>query len=281
MPAYAFRLVNVFAESSLAGNPLCVFEDATGMTDTTMQALARQFNLSETTFILSSSVADARVRIFSPAAEFPFAGHPTLGTAAVLCGLRGLPDRLTLEMLAGVIPVTRTDDRYTLQAGPATIAEPAVVSREALANMLGLEADAIYAQPLIVSTGNEQLLVPLRSVEDVMRCRPDARDAGRLANAHGLVKLFVWAPSRAGVVVGRFFFGEPGGALREDPGTGSACANLGAWLVRMGHPLPVRLIVEQGDALQRACRLHLTVDEQARIFVGGRVQEVGHGVITL
>jgi PhzF family phenazine biosynthesis protein len=280
MPDYAFRLVNVFAESRLAGNALCVFEDAAGMTDATMQALARQLNLSETTFLLPSTVADARVRIFSPAAEFPFAGHPTLGTAAVLCALRGSRPRLALEMLAGVIPVACDGERYTLQAGAASTSEPAA-SGEALARMLGLEPEAIPAQPLFVSTGNEQLLIPLRTVDEVMRCRPDPGAAAQLANAQGLVKIYVWARGRAGVVVARFFFGEPGGVLREDPGTGSACANLGAWLATVGHPLPLQLTVEQGDHLHRPCRLLLSVDAQARIFVGGRVQEVGRGVVSV
>ncbi len=78
---YAFRIVNVFAETTFGGNPLCVFEDARGLSDDEMRALARQFNLSETTFILPSETADAHVRIFTPGYEMRFAGHPTLGTA--------------------------------------------------------------------------------------------------------------------------------------------------------------------------------------------------------
>ena len=89
MTTHAFRLVNVFAEAPLAGNPLCVFEDGSALDGAQMQALARQFNLSETTFILPSTKATARVRIFTPASEMPFAGHPTLGTAHVVSELRG------------------------------------------------------------------------------------------------------------------------------------------------------------------------------------------------
>ena len=88
MTDYAFHLVNVFAESPLGGNPLCVFEDAGDLDDATMQALALQFNLSETTFVMPSSHADARVRIFTPTFEMPFAGHPTLGTAHVVRATR-------------------------------------------------------------------------------------------------------------------------------------------------------------------------------------------------
>ena len=97
MSSYAFRIVNVFAEERLGGNPLAVFEDAGGLDEASMQALALQFNLSETTFILPSAKASARVRIFTPTFEMPFAGHPTLGTAHVVRALKG-GDAQTLEM---------------------------------------------------------------------------------------------------------------------------------------------------------------------------------------
>lgn len=115
MSAYAFRIVNVFAEERLGGNPLAVFENGRGLDDATMQALALQFNLSETTFILPSTAASARVRIFTPSFEMPFAGHPTLGTAHVVRSLAG-GDDITLEMRAGVIPVRAQGDRWTLMA---------------------------------------------------------------------------------------------------------------------------------------------------------------------
>src|SRR5437773_5042025 len=118
MPTHAFRIVNVFAETTFGGNPLAVFEDARGIDDTTMQALALQFNLSETTFILPSSRATAHVRIFTPAFEMPFAGHPTLGTAHVVRALTHSGDHVTLEMIAGIIPVEARGDTWTLQANP-------------------------------------------------------------------------------------------------------------------------------------------------------------------
>src|SRR5215472_15209632 len=112
VPTYAYRIVNVFTQgrAALTGNPLCVFERAQTLEATRMQALALQFNLSETTFILPSERASARVRIFTPAYELPFAGHPTLGTAHV-CRALGLGgDRITLEMTAGVITVRALGD---------------------------------------------------------------------------------------------------------------------------------------------------------------------------
>ncbi|MBU6486122.1 MAG: PhzF family phenazine biosynthesis isomerase, partial [Betaproteobacteria bacterium] len=132
-----FRILNVFAETPLAGNPLAVLEDARGIDDATMQALALQFNLSETTFILPSERASARVRIFTPAFEMPFAGHPTLGTAHVVRALRGTGDRVTLEMRAGVIPVVAEGDVWTLEANAPTH-RPPDATREQLAAMLGL-----------------------------------------------------------------------------------------------------------------------------------------------
>ena len=98
MTHFAYRLVNVFAEAPLAGNPLCVFEDGTGLDDATMQALALQFNLSETTFVLPSGRATARVRIFTPTFEMAFAGHPTLGTAHVVRELAGAGDRKSTRL---------------------------------------------------------------------------------------------------------------------------------------------------------------------------------------
>src|SRR4029077_1587370 len=117
MKSHAYRIVNVFArDGRLTGNPLCVFEDGRDIDAVTMQALARQMNLSETTFILPSTKATAAVRIFTPAYEMPFAGHPTLGTAHVVRALRGAGPSIALEMKAGIIPVNAKGDRWTLQA---------------------------------------------------------------------------------------------------------------------------------------------------------------------
>ncbi|MDE2429694.1 MAG: PhzF family phenazine biosynthesis protein, partial [Burkholderiales bacterium] len=103
MRNYPFRLLNVFAESTFGGNPLCVFEHAEGLSDEEMQALALQFNLSETTFILPSATATARMRIFTPGTEMPFAGHPSLGTAHVVRTVLGSTNALTLECKAGIV----------------------------------------------------------------------------------------------------------------------------------------------------------------------------------
>jgi PhzF family phenazine biosynthesis protein len=278
---FAFRLVNVFAtDAALSGNPLCVFEDGQGLSDAAMLALAIQFNLSETTFVLPSDRAEARVRIFTPNGEMPFAGHPTLGTAAVVRDLRKGGERLALEMQAGVIPVTVAGDRYTLQANPPRWREPEA-GRADLARMLALEAADIGERPLWMSTGNEQLLIPLASEEAVRRARPEPERAARWANESGMVKLYVWHERADGTVAARFFFDRQPGAILEDPGTGSACANLGGWLIATARTLPVRLAVHQGDHLGRACRLGLTVDAQNGVHVRGRVVEIARGVVSL
>jgi trans-2,3-dihydro-3-hydroxyanthranilate isomerase len=159
MPPRRFRIVNVFAEAPLAGNPLCVFEDGSGLDDGTMQALALQFNLSETTFILpaDSPGATARVRIFTPTFEIPFAGHPTLGTAHVVRDLLGEGDAVRLAMKAGVIPVTAEGDVWTLEAN-APEWRAAGIARAQLAEMLGLDESDVREGARWVDTGSEQLI---------------------------------------------------------------------------------------------------------------------------
>jgi len=274
----AYRLVNVFAESPLAGNPLCVFEDGGALDDATMQALALQFNLSETTFILPSTRASARVRIFTPTFEMPFAGHPTLGSAHVVRALAGGGNDVTLEMRAGIIPVAADGDRWTLSANAPTWRTPAASSAE-LATMLGLDAHDIGAQPLWVDTGSDQLMIPLTSFDAVRRAAPDPAAMKRHAS-NGVRAMACLFAREGDHVLARFFFPKHGSVI-EDPGTGSACANLGGWLVATGAPLPQRLALDQGEAVGRPCRLGLEVTSDRRILVSGRVIEIGRGTLRL
>jgi trans-2,3-dihydro-3-hydroxyanthranilate isomerase len=278
MTEYAFRIVNVFAESRLAGNALCVFEDATGLEEATMQALALQFNLSETTFVLPSEQATARVRIYTPTFEMPFAGHPTLGTAHVVRSLRGGGDRVTLEMKAGVIPIEADGDVWTLEAKAPKHREPAAARGE-LAAMLGIAADDILERPLWIDTGSDQLVIPLASFDAVRRVAPRPDAMLRMASNEARAMAYVFARERDNVLC-RFFFPQHG-AVIEDPGTGSACANLGGWLLVTGAPLPQRLTLDQGEAVARRCRLGLEVTHDRRIRVSGQVIELASGVLTL
>lgn len=276
----AFRIVNVFArEGRLTGNPLAVFEDARALDTASMQALARQFNLSETTFILPSERATARVRIFTPSYEMPFAGHPTLGTAHVVRALGG-GDEVTLEMPAGVIPVRAQGDRWTLAANAPRWREP-TESRADLAAILGLEASDIAARPLWVNAGKEQLLVPVTSAAAVRAARPRGDAFGLLRSEDGQSMAYVFfdAGDAAGTVESRFFF-PSGAAILEDPATGSACANLGGWYCATRPGAEVVRVISQGEAVQRPSTLHLQVREGA-ISVGGAVVELGRGVVEL
>ena len=280
MSAYAYRLVNVFTQGrrALSGNPLCVFERGQSLDEPTMQALALQFNLSETTFILPSERASARVRIFTPRYEMPFAGHPTLGTAHV-CRALGLGgERLTLEMQAGVIAVRALDDRWTLQASVPSwreVAEP----RALLAGMLGLAERDLAERPLWVNAGREQLIVPLTSEAAVRRVNVQAGLLAELKSVDGHSMVYVFAAAGSGTLA-RFFF-PVGNSVREDPATGSATANLGGWCLAMGRALPCEFDISQGEYTGRPSSLRLQVDAERRIFVSGEVIEIGRGTINL
>ena len=280
MSAYAYRIVNVFTQgrAPLSGNPLCVFERAQTLDAASMQALALQFNLSETTFILPSERATARVRIFTPSYEMPFAGHPTLGTAHVCRALGLAGDRLTLEMPAGIITVRAAGDRWTLQAKAPSwreVQEP----RLTLAALLGLDERDIGERPLWVNAGTEQLVVPVKSEAAVRRVRVRADLLAQLASADGHSMAYVFAPCGAGLLA-RFFFPHSGSAL-EDPATGSATANLGGWCLAMGRTLPCEFEISQGEYTGRPSALRLRVDAERQIFVSGDVIELGRGTINL
>lgn len=281
MAAHPFRVVNVFTHErgALTGNPLCVFENAAAFDTRLMQALARQFNLSETTFILPSAEADARVRIFTPSYEMPFAGHPTLGTAHV-CRALGLGgDSLRLEMQAGLIAVRAQGDRWTLSAPAPTWREVDDAPR-VLAEALGLEPHDIGERPLWIKAGKEQLVVPLTSIEAVGRVSPQAQALRQIRSEDGISMAYVFALTGAGTALARFFFPQ-GAAILEDPATGSATANFGGWLLAMQRPLPADLQISQGEFVGRPSSLYLQVDVKRSIYVGGDVIEIGRGTINL
>lgn len=277
---YRYRIVNVFTRGErLSGNPLCVFEDARGLDDATLQALARQMNLSETTFILPSEKATAHVRIFTPAYEMPFAGHPTLGTAHVVRALQGTGDALTLEMKAGIIPVNAAGNRWTLQANAPTYREVAQ-SRPELAAILGLSERDLVERPLWVAAGKEQLVIPVATADAVRRARPkDGFSKLRSVDDHSMAYLVADAGDAAGTACVRFFFPN-GAAIVEDPATGSACANLGGWFMAMRPGADIERVVSQGDEIHRPSTLYLRVKGGA-IFVGGDVIDLARGTLEI
>ena len=277
-----YRILNVFTigDDPFSGNPLCVFEDARELTDDQLQNLARQLNLSETTFVSpGDGAATATVRIFTPTFEMPFAGHPTLGTAHVVRDLVEAGDAVVLRMPAGEIGVRADGDTWTLQANRPTMRE-VIASGEDVARTVGLPSSSLAAQPLWVDAGVEQLIVPLRSAVDVRTARPDPmllREYGTGAQGEALV--YIWAPTGPETIESRFFFMQGSSAI-EDPATGSACANLGGWFLANGE-LGIQRRILQGSATLRPSLLDLSVDEDGTVFVSGTVRERGRGTLSI
>ncbi len=278
---HGFRIINVFTVDGdpFSGNPLCVFEDARGLSSEHMQALARQMNLSETTFVLPpSGDADANVRIFTPGFEMPFAGHPTLGTASVVAtGKRAV----TLEMIAGNVRVTNDGDTWTLRAAKVPQTRAVEASRAELARMVGLPEDAICDEPLWVDTGVEQLILPIATPDLVRAAKPvpELIERWGFSATRQEAMAYLFARGEPAWTV-RFFF-TSNGAVIEDPATGSACANLGGWLLARDPKGPVDVTLRQGDAIGRPSRLGLVVDSDGGIYVTGAVIELGRGHIQL
>ncbi|SDO94253.1 phenazine biosynthesis protein PhzF family [Pedococcus dokdonensis] len=277
-----YRLLNVFAHADdpFSGNPLCVFEDGSQLSDEQMLGLARQFNLSETTFLVPpADGADAGVRIFTTSFEMPFAGHPTLGTAHVARELHGLGDTLGLSMPAGTIPVTADGERWTLTANRGRIEADLVV--EDVAQALGLMPEDLVGPVQQVSVGTSQVIARAASVEAVRRARvrPDLLGgyAGMGANG-GETLVYVWAPAGEASIEARALISD-GQAVSEDPATGSACSNLGAWLVAQGRS--GRWTVRQGEHVSRPSSLELEVTADGTVTVGGLVRAVGSGEVEL
>lgn len=281
-----FELLNVFsvAGDPFSGNPLCVFPDAAGLSDAEMQAWARQFNLSETTFVTSRAGADADVRIFTPDHEMPFAGHPTLGTAEVVATLDGAASHgaaalVHLELPAGRIPVVRTDGGWQLTAPTASLRE-VTASKAELAGALGIDGGALVrADAAWVDAGVEQLVVRLDHAEAVRACDPHAHAMAEHMTSPGRPPhVYVWAWTGPKTIEARLFY-TSGQAVLEDPATGSACANLGGWMVAQGAR-DVSVEISQGTAVGRPSRLQLEIDADGGVHVGGRVERVGRGSCT-
>ena len=277
-----YRILNVFidGDNPFSGNPLCVFEDGADLSDEDMQDLARQLNLSETTFITPGGAdVSANVRIFTPSYEMPFAGHPTLGTAYVVRELSSAGDAVLLRMPAGDIPVQVKDNLWTLQAN-APMSYTVDAQRSNLTAMIGLTADRLAAGPLWVDTGSLQLILPLRSASDVRAAFAEPKLLARFASRpDGESLVYIWAPTGPDTIEARLFFTQSRAVL-EDPATGSACANLGGWLLANGQR-GIRRRIRQGSAIQRPSVLGLAVGEDGTILVSGGVREIGRGTFKI
>ncbi|MGR3806757.1 PhzF family phenazine biosynthesis protein [Pasteurella testudinis] len=277
MKTYAYQLVNVFAESHFDGNPLAVFPQADGLNQQQMQLIARQFNLSETVFIQRSDRQSAvrKLKIFTPEYEMPFAGHPTIGAAFVLQQQLGLSDNYQLQTEAGLVRLQHQTDNITFALSNGAQLKPSALDKADCAEMLGLQQNDIAAEPVWVNTGTEQLLLRLNSAQAVANCRINtALFLQKAVSQSGEAQLYVWFEQQNKVKVRLFFSAH--GEVREDPGTGSAAANLGGWALH-NQRTPLSWQIMQGDEIGRPNRLSLTVDEQQTIYVGGKVIPVGQG----
>jgi trans-2,3-dihydro-3-hydroxyanthranilate isomerase len=263
-------IVDVFAEARYEGNQLAVVEDAGGLDAGRMQAIAREMNFSETTFVTAQAEDRATVRIFTPNEELPFAGHPTLGTAWVLA--RGEQVRVVLSLPVGDVPVAFEESLAWLTPPAATAGEP--VRPEDAAALLGLDAADLDPDldPQLVTCGPTFPIVGVKSLAALKRVRVDRDTQQRLG-----IPGFPFAVCRSGYspdadFAARMMFFD-GVGMREDPATGSANAAFASYLRDRG--VSGRRIVEQGFEIRRPSRIYLAVGES--LAVGGRVQPVAEG----
>jgi trans-2,3-dihydro-3-hydroxyanthranilate isomerase len=284
MSSLPYEIVDVFTDRPFAGNPLAVVFDAEALATGQLQALAREFNLSETVFVLPATRigADYRARIFTPERELPFAGHPSVG-AAVTATRRGLfaPGQIVQECGAGLLPITVTEGRGTLTGGTPTIG-PELDPAGPLA-VVGLSAgDLAGPPPRVAGCGLE---FPYLLVHDdaVGRAAVDPVAAAR----HGIeeIEVFSWDPAERAAHVRMFGFGL---GVPEDPATGSAALGLGVWLVASGL-LPgdgaSSYTVRQGIEMHRPSSLYCTVTAIGGSAVGatvaGQVVPIARGEIVV
>jgi trans-2,3-dihydro-3-hydroxyanthranilate isomerase len=275
--SFRYVVVDVFTDRPLTGNQLAVFSDARGIDDSLMQLLAREMNFSETVFVLpKEGDGHARIRIFTPATELPFAGHPTLGTAFVLAAPLQLPE-IHLETGAGVIPVTLERDGSQLVFGrmsqPVPTVEPYSDADELLA-AVRVERSELPVE--VYDNGIRHVYVCLRSEDDVARLAPDL---GRLSRLEAVVGINCFAGSGQRWKTRMF---APGGGVAEDPATGSAAGPLAVHLARHGLiTFGDEIEISQGTEIGRPSTLFARADGSAeaieRVEVGGSAVIVARG----
>ncbi|MEW9699733.1 PhzF family phenazine biosynthesis protein [Paenibacillus sp. SI8] len=278
-----FSIVDVFAENKYEGNQLAVFRHTAHLTSEEMLAIAREMNFSETTFILSDEPVNGGydVRIFTPAEEVPFAGHPTLGSAFVIQQeIIGRPvDRITLNLKVGAIPVTFEKEHAGMawmQQRPPVFGES--VDAETVASMLGLPISSIDARFPIqeASTGLPSLIVPLTNLEAVRSCRVNLELYFRLIEKLSAKMILVFCPEtyQPGNQLNARVFGEYFGCP-EDPATGSANGNLAGYLIKHNYfgSDSIDIRVEQGFEIKRPSILYhraQQVNDHISIQIGGK-----------
>jgi trans-2,3-dihydro-3-hydroxyanthranilate isomerase len=281
MPAYRYVIADVFTDTALAGNQLAVFTDARGLTEERLQPLAREINFSETVYVYPpNGDAHARLRIFTPTAEIPFAGHPTLGTAFVLAGPMQL-EEIRLETGAGVIPVRLEREGARITFGWMNQPVPTVKAFEEEADLLAaLSIERSQLPVEVYDNGLHHVYVALGSEEAVAALEPDLAALARLPDVLG-VNCFAGSGTRWKT---RMF--APGGGVPEDPATGSAAGPLACHLVRHGLVEPgTEVEISQGAEIQRPSTLFARVEGSPErienVEVGGSAVVVARGEFRL
>ena len=304
---YEFVQVDVFTQTPLAGNPLAVFTDARGLNDGEMQALAREMNLSETTFIFPRDAATEsregkKVRIFTVEEELPFAGHPTLGTALHLYASEFAPNskkpaQITLDLRAGKIPVRFSADSENAGAnrvdgqvfGEMRQRDPefgTTLSREEVARVIGIAVDEISSEWPIrpVSTGLTFTIVPFRNQKTLSDLRSSYAQAAEFLKNTGANFFYFLCPERRdGALEARarmFFYGG------EDPATGSAAGCAASWLVKHGiAKSDEQVVIRQGIECRRPSEMYVRATREGErvtnVRVGGYAVEILRGTVAL
>ena len=280
-----FRLVDVFTPTPLSGNQLCVVPDPIELDIETMQVLAKEIGFSETTFVTEAAGARYTMRIFTPDAELPFAGHPTLGTAFVLVHEGPLYSPATQATPAGEVPV-----EVDLASNTAWMTQLPVEfgrvfeDRALIARAIGLELDDLDPNVPVrtVTTGLLWTIVPVRDADRLARAQRDGRALERAVAISGDEGLYLFAVTDGGATA-RMFDAGPG--IGEDAATGSAAGPLGAYLAEHGLAgMPGSIVVRQGERVGRPSELHVEVRDEGglwRVRVGGGVHVVGSGAFRL
>jgi trans-2,3-dihydro-3-hydroxyanthranilate isomerase len=276
-----YVIADVFTDTPLAGNPVAVFTDGREVETETMQKLARETNLSETVFVLlAESGGHARIRIFTPVQEIPFAGHPTLGTAFVLA----MPLQLTeirLETGAGIVPVALEREGARIVFGwmeqPLPTVQPYAAEAKLL-DAIGVERSELPVE--VYDNGIQHVYVTLGSEEEVAALRPDV---GKLGDLPGVLGINCIAGEGARWKTRMF---APAGGVPEDPATGSAAGPLALHVARHGRiGFGEEIEISQGAEIGRPSTLHARVDGSSdrveRVAVGGSAVIVARGEFRL
>jgi trans-2,3-dihydro-3-hydroxyanthranilate isomerase len=281
MPSFRYVIADVFTDSPLEGNGLAVFTDARELAEERLQPLARELNLSETVFVYPPEQGGhAKIRIFTPATEVPFAGHPTLGTAFVLGGPLQL-EEIRLETGAGVIPVRLEREGSRIVFGWMTQPLPTVEPyepAEALLAALGVEESLLPVE--LYDNGLPHVYVALGSEDEVAALQPDL---GALARLPAVLGVNCFAGSGTSWKTRMF---APAGGVPEDPATGSAAGPLACHVVRHGRVEPgTQIEISQGAEIKRPSTLFARVDGSPekieRVEVGGSAVIVARGEFRL